>query len=316
MDAPRVLLTTEGTYPFVVGGVSSWCDLLVRGATEVHWQLMPLVAAGETESPAFQVPAHAQVVEAIELWNPADRPPPVGGAPLNEALPAELARALLRWDADPGEAVWPLVWARLHPGGVRPAFRSRAAWEQFAVALDEIVRERSHEATPSPLQTAIDAARLYQTLYWVARVAASPTPETDLIMVTAAGWAAIPALVHRALHGTPVLLVEHGVYVREAYLAAARAPDPPPRAGARRASPAGSRGRPTAPPTSSRACPRPTRAGSAASASTPTRSGSCTTAWASPRPPRSRRRARAPSSRSAASTRSRTSTRCCAWPTA
>ena len=34
----------------------------------------------------------------------------------------------------------------------------------------------------------------------------------------------IPALVHKELHGTDMLLTEHGVYVREAYLAAARSP--------------------------------------------------------------------------------------------
>jgi glycosyltransferase involved in cell wall biosynthesis len=64
-----------------------------------------------------------------------------------------------------------------------------------------------------------DAARLYQTTYWLARTAASPTPDSDVLLVTAAGWAALPALVHRALHGTPMVLVEHGIYVREAYLA-------------------------------------------------------------------------------------------------
>ena len=48
-----------------------------------------------------------------------------------------------------------------------------------------------------------------------------------MLHVTAAGWSAIPALVHKALHGTPMVLTEHGVYVREAYLAAARSGDSP-----------------------------------------------------------------------------------------
>jgi glycosyltransferase involved in cell wall biosynthesis len=56
---------------------------------------------------------------------------------------------------------------------------------------------------------------------------AASTPETDVLHVTAAGWAAVPALVHKALHGTPMILTEHGVYVREAYLAAARSADSP-----------------------------------------------------------------------------------------
>jgi len=54
-----------------------------------------------------------------------------------------------------------------------------------------------------------------------------PTPPTDLLIVTAAGWAVVPALVHQALHATPMLLVEHGVYVREAYLAAVRTDESP-----------------------------------------------------------------------------------------
>ena len=45
--------------------------------------------------------------------------------------------------------------------------------------------------------------------------------------MTAAGWSAIPALVHKAEHGTPLVLTEHGVYLREAYLAAARSGDAP-----------------------------------------------------------------------------------------
>ena len=65
----------------------------------------------------------------------------------------------------------------------------------------------------------MEAATLYQSLYWVARTAAVETPDVDVLLVTAAGWAAIPALVHKALHGTPLVLTEHGVYVREAYLA-------------------------------------------------------------------------------------------------
>jgi glycosyltransferase involved in cell wall biosynthesis len=72
-----------------------------------------------------------------------------------------------------------------------------------------------------------ETVQLYQTLYWLAQTAAAPTPQADLIHVTAAGWAAIPALVDRAIHGTPILLTEHGMYVRESYLASVLRDDPP-----------------------------------------------------------------------------------------
>jgi hypothetical protein len=41
---PRILLTTEGTYPYALGGVSSWCDLLVRGLDEFDWNVLPIIA--------------------------------------------------------------------------------------------------------------------------------------------------------------------------------------------------------------------------------------------------------------------------------
>ena len=119
------------------------------------------------------------------------------------------------------------MWCRRHPQGVRQAFRDRGGWRAFLAVLQDVLEEGAEGSAPAPQLDTVEAATLYQTLYWVARTAAVPTPHTDLLHVTAAGWAAIPALVHKALHGTPMLLTEHGVYVRESYLAAARSRSSP-----------------------------------------------------------------------------------------
>ena len=113
---------------------------------------------------------------------------------------------------------------------MRRAFRSRRGWTAFLSALADVLAERIPEAGTPPALDLVEAAQLYQTLYWVARTAAVPTPETDVLHVTAAGWSAIPAVVHKALHGTPMVLTEHGVYLREAYLAQVRSGDSPGRA--------------------------------------------------------------------------------------
>ena len=119
----------------------------------------------------------------------------------------------------------------LVPAAPRPACAGRFAptrgWASFLAGLGEVLAERVPEAGTPPALDLVEAATLYQTLYWVARTAAVPTPPTDVLHVTAAGWAAIPAIVHKALHQTPMVLTEHGVYVREAYLAAARNGDSP-----------------------------------------------------------------------------------------
>ena len=53
-----ILLCTEGTYPYVMGGVSSWCDLIVGGLDEFDWQVLPIVAPGKRE-PLYTLPPQA-----------------------------------------------------------------------------------------------------------------------------------------------------------------------------------------------------------------------------------------------------------------
>jgi glycosyltransferase involved in cell wall biosynthesis len=222
---PRVLLTTEGTYPYAMGGVTSWCDLLLHRLVDFDWQVLPIIAA-DGRPPLYALPVHARALAPIELWS---EDIPYGG-PLRRAerragieLPALLVRGLMAWEGDAEALLEALVWCRRHPAGVRRAFRSRHAWARFRTALEEVLAERVPDAGTPPRVDLVEASLLYQSLYWVARTAAVETPETDVMLVTAAGWAAIPALVHRALHGTPMILTEHGVYVREAYLAGVRA---------------------------------------------------------------------------------------------
>jgi glycosyltransferase involved in cell wall biosynthesis len=220
----RILLTTEGTYPYIMGGVSSWCDLLVNSLTEFDWQVMPIVAPHGRPA-TFALPPHATEIGPVEVWS-EDLPKAARGGRGDRRsgveLPSMLVRNLLSWEGstDAVTAAW--VWCRRHPGSVRRAFRSARGWASFLDGLREVLAERIPEAGTPPAVDLVEAATLYQTLYWVARTAAVPTPPSDALHVTAAGWAAIPAVVHKALHGTPMVLTEHGVYVREAYLAAAR----------------------------------------------------------------------------------------------
>jgi glycosyltransferase involved in cell wall biosynthesis len=224
---PRILMTTEGTYPYAVGGVSSWCDLVIGGLPEFDWQILPIMAGDRRLSAIFDLPTHAKLVGQIELWSerlPRRRLASRPERRAKECLPAKLMRALISWEGSYEDLLEALLWCRGRPDAVRPAFRGARAWETFILALEEVLDEHHPDAGVAPKLDAVEAARLYQTIYWIARAAGIKTPKTDLLHVTAAGWAVIPALIHKRLHGTDMLLTEHGVYVREAYLAAARSP--------------------------------------------------------------------------------------------
>ena len=216
----RVLLTTEGTYPYEMGGVSSWCDLLVRELREFDWLVLPIVAP-HGRSAIFELPPHATALPPIEVWSER-RPRRRRGARGEGDLPAVLARELLGWEGDVDSVLGAWLRCRRSPASVREAFRSTRGWTGFVDALSTVLDERVPAAGTPPELDLVEAAELYQTLYWIARTAAAPTPDVDVLHATAAGWSSIPAAVHHALHGTPMIVTEHGVYLRETYLAAVR----------------------------------------------------------------------------------------------
>jgi glycosyltransferase involved in cell wall biosynthesis len=217
-------MTTEATYPYAVGGVSSWCDILIGGLSGIDWDVLALVAGGQHIGRQVKLPPNAHLLRPFELWSEDRAPRRLTRRQPGESvsLPSQLLRGLMPWEGDLDELRTALVRCRLRPQSVRREFRGRESWQKFLVELEKLLNESDLESAPAPIYDAIEAARLYQALYWVARTAAVPTPPCDLLHVTAAGWAAIPALVHKALYGTPILLTEHGVYVREAYLASLR----------------------------------------------------------------------------------------------
>jgi len=221
-----VLLVTEGTYPYVMGGVSTWCDQLLRNLDDIDWLVLPIVAGGMRRKPVYQLPDNARLAGIVDLWGTRGSRSFSGLARYRrDLLASELARALLTWDADPELLLSELVWCHLHPDAIEPSFRRKRSWEQFLEVLEQVMNEPVEGVTPGVTMDMATAVSCYQTLSWIAQTAATPLPQADVLHVTAAGWAGIPALVDKELKRTPILLTEHGIFVREAYLAGARSSD-------------------------------------------------------------------------------------------
>ncbi|WP_432564491.1 GT4 family glycosyltransferase PelF [Kineococcus sp. SYSU DK003] len=226
-----MLLLTEGTYPFVMGGVSTWCDLLVRGLPDLDWEVFAFTG-GEVDQPVFELPAQARLAGRLHLWGSQRTPRRLISARRGRSgnrveLAGELVEGLLGWSSDPLAVVEALVWCRQHPDRLVPTFRDEATWHHYTVALSRVLDGSDGGGFPAPVFDLSRAVDLYQTAFWLARAAAEPTPGAEVSLVTAAAWCSLPAAVDKALHGRPVVLSEHGLYVRESYLAAVRSSDAP-----------------------------------------------------------------------------------------
>ena len=95
------------------------------------------------------------------------------------------------------------------------AMRTPEAWKTFQRIITSLrARGVLDVAEPSYAELA-ESLRLFYRFLVVLNVA---TPEVDVVHSTAAGFCGIPCVIARLTRGTPYLLTEHGVYLREQYL--------------------------------------------------------------------------------------------------
>lgn len=115
---------------------------------------------------------------------------------------------------DYGVVVYDL-WRWFEHHDWRRTWTSRGAYEAFT----------RWEARRAPGREA-SVADVNQALHWLSSFLlplAVPVPPTDLVHATIAGFAALPGIVAKHRDGTPFLVTEHGVYVRERYIAVSSA---------------------------------------------------------------------------------------------
>lgn len=234
--AATVLLTTEGTYPYESGGVSVWCDRLIRSLPETRFRILAITGAPDAPL-LFRLPDNVVSLQCLPLWG-TEEPGPEDEAPLvkykrklrtteaviqrrfAEAFQTALA-AILAPSPQPevlgGGLVGLHKFAR-HYDYAR-AMASQTAWEIFL---------RACERWPTP-EGELNLAEAALCMQWLARslaVAAAPLPRADLAHASMAGLAAVPGVLLKLLYGAAFVLSEHGIYLRELYLQLAGAKYP------------------------------------------------------------------------------------------
>ncbi|MEU0839794.1 GT4 family glycosyltransferase PelF [Streptomyces sp. NPDC005962] len=212
-----VTLLTEGTYPHGHGGVSVWCDQLVRGMPDIGFRVIAVTGTGR-EPLAWQLPAQVGGVDCVPLWGP---PPAVRArAPRGREMRTFLAgyeRFLLAL-LDPAQehAFAPELY-RLAEYAERGTLSAALASESAARALARIWT-RPHLPTAAARPTLHDALTATDLLEHALRPLAARPPAEGVAHAVSGGLAVLPGLVARERYGTPFLLTEHGVYLRERYL--------------------------------------------------------------------------------------------------
>jgi glycosyltransferase involved in cell wall biosynthesis len=240
-----VLLVTEGTYPYHFGGVSTWCNSLVRALPQVRFTLMALVGDRKRE-PLFALPPNVDTFCPVSLWGSYDlletrhdlsfdqirrrRRATTEALVQEEFVPAfgSFLDHLLEEEPDIEGLARSIVL--MHQFFIAhdfdAALRSRAAWTAFA----DLVRDRVPSLAGRRGLGACEygLSELTRGMQWIYRwlfPLARPIPRVDVTHAAMAGLCTLVAVAARFEHGAGYLLTEHGIYLRECYLAAARSHD-------------------------------------------------------------------------------------------
>lgn len=218
----EVTLLTEGTYPYVHGGVSVWCDQLVQGMPDVRFHVLGITGNGR-EPHVWELPPQVASVSSAPLWGRT----PGGAAPRGRGLRRFLAGyerfllSLLDRDFEHhfADELYELAEFALTGGSLTAALRSEGALRSL-----QALWSRPFLATHAARPTLQDALQATDLLEHALRPLALQPPSRGVAHAVTGGLAVLPGLTARRFHGVPLLLSEHGIYLRERYLSYRTAP--------------------------------------------------------------------------------------------
>ncbi len=228
----RVCLLTEGTYPFVRGGVSTWCQDLIAGLPEIEFIVYALIGSPGVAA-EYVLPPNVSRLIAVPLYghhglrdyNRRD----LGPQHKRTSMRALRAEFLPRFEVVLAQILTGMEHASPHAlaealAGLYEYFREhdydwtmrrRAVWE---TALGFFEREPWH----ARFMSSLEAVELVRALYRYFIPLGIELPVADVYHSSASGLCGIGSIVAKRALGGRTLLTEHGIYLRERVLELAR----------------------------------------------------------------------------------------------
>lgn len=229
-----VLLTTEGTYPFYTGGVSKWCDLLTHGLSQTDFQVQAIVTNPYPQTKYEFSPNVKQIIKVPQwgllqpaefshhqptsivlrnMWDTTHRVIATHFKPIFERLMGLLFSS--NCDKEELGQVLLELQKYFQQYDYARTMNSQEAWDVLQHAVHACWECRPGGAENPTLG---EVKQAYRLLYHLLMVLHFPVPEVDITHASAAGFCGLPCVFAKLVYGTPYLLTEHGVYLREQYL--------------------------------------------------------------------------------------------------
>jgi len=232
MERTSVLMCSEGTYPYSHGGVSVWCDQLIRGLPEFDFKIFAVTNSSQAK-PVFQPPSNLTETRSVALWGTQE----IGfrEAPLAEIYQRksrttqsvirkqflesfhEAADCIASGGGCPEKLAKALLNLHLYfkHFDFAKTMTSPEAW-------DVCLHICQHSFPGGKELTVHDATVCWRWIQRFLSILTVPVPLADITHGSMSGLSSVPGVLNKLLTGAPFLLTEHGIYLRELYISLMR----------------------------------------------------------------------------------------------
>ena len=229
-----VLLISEGTYPFNHGGVSTWAHNLCNEISNVDYTLYAINALVEPK-PKYKLSNNVKEVIQVPIWSSEE---PFDCINYNikyseivkkreftteEIIVSEFApkfKRFIKTIYSKEQSVEVLddcffhMWKFFDEYDFKVTMTSKCIWDTFCDTLNEELPDAELEKI-----TLEDITIAMRWIYRFLIPIAIEVPKMDISHITISGIAVLPALALKYKYNTPILVTEHGVFIRERLIA-------------------------------------------------------------------------------------------------
>lgn len=236
MSRIKVVWTGEGTYPYVTGGVSTWADLLVREIKNIDFTLIPILMHPFVKL-KFEIPANVVKIINVPLWGteePVEYIREMEFSKIYESKIQTLDRSHIdvlkpifvevldhifrkKDDLDAlGDRLYEF-YEHFRVYDYYETFRSWTFWDMYKQYILEHYKDETED-----IPTVFDMIEGLRYLYRFFISLLPDLPEAHIYHSSAAAFCGLSCIIAKKKYNSKFLLTEHGVYIREQYLAASR----------------------------------------------------------------------------------------------
>lgn len=203
----RVCMVAEGCYPYVVGGVSSWIHSLIQSLPNVEFILLTIVANRTMRGRfVYELPKNLTEVHEVYLedvdWlrrrrNKRSR------LKLSEKEFQALRGLILNQNIN-----WHILFQMFHKRHI--SLNDLLMGEDFYRAVMDCYNLQFPQIVFSDFLWTMRS--IYLPLFFVLKM---KVPQADLYHCVATGYAGVLGCMAKDLHGSRIMISEHGIYTRE-----------------------------------------------------------------------------------------------------